>query len=78
MHELFDSAAQNITKDVPAKLWLTPLDLEYVFGQLPLSELNSSHFHFSILCGEATGNYRFKTGFCGRTDMLIETLEGVI
>ena len=48
----------------------------------------SSHCNFHILCGEATGTYRFKTGFYGLTDMptefqkamdcTLEGLEGVI
>ena len=88
MHELIDSAAQIITKDTPGEVWFTSLDLKYAFSQLPLSELTSSHCNFSILCGEATGTYRFKTGFYGLTDMptefqkamdcTLQGLEGVI
>ena len=88
MHELIDSTAQIITKDKPGEVWFTSLDLKYAFSQLPLSELNSSHYNFSILCGEATGIYRFKTGFYGLTDMptefqkamdcTLQGLEGVI
>ena len=84
MHELIDSAAQIITKDTPGEVWFTSLDLKYAFSQLPLSELTSSHCNFSILCGEATGTYRFKTGFYGLTDMPTEfqkamdcTLQGL-
>ena len=72
MHELIDSAAQIITKDTPAKVWFTSLDLKYAFSQLPLSNLTSSHCNFSILFGEASGTYRFKTGFYGLTDMPTE------
>ena len=71
-HELIDSAAHIITKNVPRKVWFTSLYLKYAFSQLPLSSLTSSHCSFNILCGEATGTYRFKTGFYGLTDMLIE------
>ena len=87
-HELIDSAAQIITKDTPGKVWLTSLDLKYAFSQLPLSDLTSSHCNFSIFCGEATGAYRFKTGFNRLTDMptefqkmmdyTLQGLEGVI
>ena len=72
MHELVDSAAQIITGDTPGKVWPTSLDLKYDFIQLPLSDLTSSHCNFSILCGEATGTYIFKTGFYGLTDMPTE------
>ena len=72
MHKLIESAAQIITRDTPGEVWFTSLDLKYAFSQLPLSELTSSHCNFSILCGEATGTYRFKTGFYGLTDMPTE------
>ena len=63
MHELIDSVAQIITRDMPGKFWFTSLDLKYTFSsQLPLSDLTSSHCNFSILCGEATGTNCFKTG----------------
>ena len=63
MHKLIDLAAQIITRDTPGKVWFTSLDLKYAFSQLPLSDQTSSHCNFSILCGQATGTYRFKTGF---------------
>ena len=88
IHELIDSAAHVITRNVPGKVWFTSLDLKYAFSQLPLSSLTSSHCNFNILCGEATGTYRFKTGFYGLTDMptefqkamdsTLQGLEGVI
>ena len=88
MHELIDSAAQIITRDTPGEVWFPSLDLKYAFSQLPLSELTSSHCNFSIFCGEATGTYRFKTGFFGLMDMstefqkamdcTLQGLEGVI
>ena len=36
MHELIDSVAHIITKDVPGKIWFTSLDLKYAFSELPL------------------------------------------
>ena len=88
IHELIDSAAYVITRNVPGKVWFTSLDLKCAFSQLPLSSLTSSHCNFNILCGEATRTYRFKTGFYGLTDMptefqkamdcTLQGLEGVI
>ena len=63
IHELIDSAAQIIPRNVPGKVWFTSLDMKYAFSQLSLSSLTSSHCNFNILCGEATGTYRLKTGF---------------
>ena len=88
IHELINSVAQIITKDAPGEVWFTSLDLKYAFSQLPLSSFTSSHCNFNILCGDATGTYRFKTGFYGLTDMptefqkamecTLQGLEGVI
>ena len=88
IHKLVDSVAQIITEDVPGTVWFTSLDLKYAFSQLPLSSFTSSHCNFNILCGDATGTYRFKTGFYGLTDMptefqkamdcTLQGLEGVI
>ena len=84
IHELINSVAQTITKDVPGKVWFTSLDLEHALSQLPLSSFTSSHCNFNILCGDAKGTYRFKTGFYGLTDMPTEfqkamdcTLQGL-
>ena len=88
IHELIDSAAQIITKDVSGKVWFTSLELKYAFSRLPLASVTSSHCNFNTLCGDATGTYRFKTGFYGLTDMptefqkamdcTLQGLEGVI
>ena len=43
IHELIDSAAEIITRNVPGKVWFTSLYLEYAFSQLPMSSLTSSH-----------------------------------
>ena len=43
IHELIDSAAEIITRNVPGKVWFTFLYLEYAFSQLPMSSLTSSH-----------------------------------
>ena len=58
------------------------------FSQLLLSSATINHCNFNILCGDATGTYRFKTGFYDLTDMpsefqkamdcTLQGLEGVI
>ena len=77
MHELLDSVAQIISKDVIGKVWFTSLDLKCAFSQLPLSSLISSQWNFSFLNG-------FKTAFYGLTDITTEfqtamdsTLQGL-
>ena len=66
--EFLDSAAQIITSKSVCTVWFTSLDLKYAFSQLPLDESVSKHCNFSIVCGEFTGTYRFKTGFNGLTN----------
>ena len=88
IHELIDSAAHIVTRNVPGNVWLTSLDFKYAFSQLPLSLLTGSHCNFNILCCETTGTYRFKTGFYKLTgmpsefqkamDCTLQGLEGVI
>ena len=77
IHELIESAAQIITRKVPGKVCFRSFDLKYAFSQLPLSSLTRSHCNFNILCGEATGTYRFKTGFYGLTDMPTEFQKAI-
>ena len=77
MHKLIDLVAQIITRDTLGKVWFTFLDLKNAFSQLPSLNLTSSHCNFSILCGEATSTYRFKTGFYGLTDMATEFQKAV-
>ena len=69
LSELLDSAAQITTAKTEGTVWFTSLDLKYAFSQLPLDESVSKHCNFSIVCGEFTGTYRFKTGSYGLTDM---------
>ena len=61
--ELLDSVAQIITAKKEGTVWFRSLDLKYAFSQLPIDESVSKHCNFSIVCGEFTGTYRFKTGF---------------
>ena len=72
INELIDPAAQIITKGLPGKIWFSSFDMKYAFILLPLSSFTSSHCIFNILCGDATGTFRFKTGFHGLTDLSIE------
>ena len=71
--ELLDNVGQIIAVAKEGEdVWFTKLDHNYAFSQLPLSEETMKHCNFSIVGGRATGNYRFKTGFYGLTDMPTE------
>ncbi len=53
-------------------VWFIMLDVRYAYGQVPLSPETSQQCNFSIVGGQATGTYRFKTGFYGLADMPAE------
>ena len=68
--ELLDNISQIITSH-PSKtitVWFSILDLRYAYGQIPLSPETSPQCNFSIVGVQATGTYRFKTGFYGLAD----------
>ena len=62
-------AAQTINSSSSDEDLFTSLDLKYAFSQLKLSDPFSNHCNFNIVCGYATGTYRFKTGFYGLSDV---------
>ena len=48
--------------------YFSTLDLKYAYCQLQLPKDTTRHCNFKIICGDSTGNYRFKNGFYGLTD----------
>ena len=46
--------------------------LTYAYGQMPLSAETSVQCNFSLIGGQSTVTYRFKTGFYGLTTMPAE------
>ena len=72
IEEHVDQVAQIVTSEKPGKTWFSSADLDYVYGQLDLSEETAKQCNFSIVGGEATGTYQFKTGFYGLADMPAE------
>ena len=72
---LMDSISQIITnyKTEPAEqIYFSTNDLKYAYSQLNLHPETANHCNFSIISGDMTGTYRFKTGFYGLTDMPAE------
>ena len=59
-------AAQTINYNSPVEVFFISLDFKYAFNQLQLSDSVSNHCNFNIACGDATGIYRFKTGYALR------------
>ena len=72
IEELVDTIGQLISEKKQGEVYFTTMDLTYAYGQLPLSEETSVHCHFSLVGGQLTGTYRFRTGFYGLTSMPAE------
>ena len=70
---LIDTISQHLANIQNCQqAYFTTLDLKYAYSQLNLHHDTVKHCNFSIICGESTGTYRFKTGFYGLTDMPAE------
>ena len=70
---LIDSISQHINDSNQGdNIYFSTIDLRYAYSQLKLHPDTARHCNFNIICGDATGTYRFKTGFYGLTDMPAE------
>ena len=70
---LIDSISQHINDSNHGdNVYFLAIDLKYAYSQLNLLPDTARHCNFNIICGYATGTYRFKTGFYGLTYMPAE------
>ena len=70
--ELLDGVSQIITANESGTLYFSVLDLKYAYSQLKLTAETAKQCSFNIIGGQATGTYRFLTGFYGLADMPAE------
>ena len=70
--ELIDVVSQIITATSEGSLYFTVLDLKYAYSQIRLTAETAKQCNFIIVGGQATGTYRFLTGFYGLADMPAE------
>ena len=70
--ELIDGVSQIITSASEGSLYFTVLDLKYAYSQIRLTAETAKQCNFNIVGGNATGTYRFLTGFYGLADMPAE------
>ena len=70
--ELLDEVSQIITANESGTLYFSVLDLKYAYCQLKLTAETAKQCNFNIIGGQATGTYRFLTGFYGLADMPAE------
>ena len=70
---LIDSISEHINDSNHGdNVYYSTIDLKYAYSQLNLHPDTARYYNFNIICGNATGTYRFKTGFHGLTDMPAE------
>ena len=70
LDNLMDMIAEQVGKEKTGKTFFTTLDLTYAYGQV--EQDTAKHCNFQVVGGEATGVYRFVTGFYGLTTMPTE------
>ena len=63
MNELVDNLALAISGNTTDPILFSNIDIKYVYSQMVMSKLTSRLCYFSIVGGNITGTYRFKTGF---------------
>ena len=73
-----DNIAQSISESShESEVLFSTIDLCYAYSQLQLEESTAKHFNFNIIGDQATGTYRFITGFYGLTDMPAEFQKAI-
>ena len=72
LDNLLDMIAEQFGRERTGKIYFTTLDLTYAYDQVELSTDTSKHCIVQIFGGEATGVYKFVTGFDGLTTMPTE------
>ena len=65
MEELISKRSAEFTKKDNEEVWMSKIDLDYVYGQAKLSKEAVKHCVFSIIGGDFIGHYRFNKGFYG-------------
>ena len=64
--------SQIVTANTTGTLYFTLLDLKYAYSQSRLTAETAKHGNYNIVGSQATGTYRFLTGFYGLEDMPAE------
>ena len=75
---LMDNIAQSITQSSnEGQILFSTIDLRYAYSRLPLDEDTANQCNFNIIGVQATGTYRFNTGFNRLTDMPAEFQKAI-
>ena len=74
---LMDNIAQSISESSHESEYFSTIDIKYAYSQLPLDEETVKLCNINILGGQATGTYRFVTGFHGLTNTPAELQKAI-
>ena len=69
IEQLLDNSAHVIEMDDRQQTLSSALDLRYAHLQILPDLKSKSQYKFSLIVGNATGNYQFQIGFLGLTNM---------
>ena len=70
---IIDSISQHINDSNQGEnVYISTIELKYAYSQLSLHPDTARHCNFNIICGDATGTYRFKTELYGLTEVPAE------
>ena len=75
--ELIDGVSEVITAKAAGTLYFTVLDVKYAYSQIRLTADTAKQGNFNIVGGQATGTYRFLTGFYGLANMPAEVQKAM-
>ena len=74
---LIQTISQTLSNAPQGTVYFTTFDLQYACSQLNLHTDTARHCSFKNISGDMTGTYRFKTAFCGLTDMPTEFQKAI-
>ena len=77
IEDLIDRSAEIIQSGRPGPVRFSKIDLRYAYGQLKLALETTQQCNFSVSGGQATGTYRYVTGFYGLSDMPAEFQQAI-
>ena len=66
---LIKNICQTLSKTPKKAVYFTTMSLQNAYSQHSLHADTACHCNFNLVSGDMTGNYRFRTGFYGLTDI---------
>ena len=74
---LNQTISQTLSNVLQKTAYFTDFDLQYAYSQINFHTDAARKCNFNIVSCDMTGTYRFKTGFCGLTDIPPERQKAI-